>query len=161
MPCKIRTSICSGTSRYCETSATTTASWHFGPSSRVEATWTSYAIKYEEAGYLLDGRKDIEFLASGFQVRHPGAVPLFYARVRSAPYRYGLSFVHTLRRLANNHDVVDQAFVDLPQSTQQILHPERYLAPRWYPFTFSWPRLESSLRDWRLVDENTLGELMT
>lgn len=43
------------------------------------------------------------------------------------PYRSGLTFVATLRR-RQPWSAVDAAFVKPPRSTEQILHPERYLA---------------------------------
>jgi hypothetical protein len=42
------------------------------------------------------------------------------------PYLSGLSFVHTLL-LQDGYQAVDAAYLNLPNSTQEILHPEKYL----------------------------------
>ncbi len=53
--------------------------------------------------------------------------PLAIREAMIFPYRSGLSFVAALRR-RQPWSAVDAAFVKPPKSTEQILHPERYLA---------------------------------
>lgn len=74
------------------------------------------------------------------------------------PYQSGLNFVTTLY-LNGGWPALDQAFANPPDSTEQILHPERY--PNNQPITVTLPPFTSTLPSgWHEVDENTLGEFM-
>ena len=75
------------------------------------------------------------------------------------PYAAGPEFVAALRA-EGGWEAVDAAYRDLPRSTEQILHPEKYLAERDDPTPVSLPDLAPALGvGWELVDEDTLGEL--
>lgn len=75
------------------------------------------------------------------------------------PYAAGPEFVAALRA-EGGWAAVDAAYADLPRSTEQILHPEKYLAERDDPTPVSLPDLAPVLgAGWQLVDEDTLGEL--
>jgi hypothetical protein len=75
------------------------------------------------------------------------------------PYTYGQAFVESLRS-RGNWRAVDQAFLDPPVSTEQILHPERYPNDRPVPVTI--PDLAAVLGEgWREVDRQSLGEWYT
>jgi hypothetical protein len=74
------------------------------------------------------------------------------------PYSSGLEFVDRLR-LEGGWNAVDAAYDDIPASTEQILHPAKYLQ-RDRPVTIDLPDASNVLgQDWRLVSEDTLGEL--
>jgi hypothetical protein len=76
------------------------------------------------------------------------------------PYNQGLNFVDTLYD-HGGWTRINQAYSSLPMSTEQILHPEKYLSGEG-PLDVSLVSLESVLdEDWRLVRNNTLGEWMT
>lgn len=71
-------------------------------------------------------------------------------------YTAGLDFVQTLHA-PDGYGAVDAAWQDLPQSSEQILHPERYLSDA--PLSVSLAPMTDELGEgWRLVDENTFGE---
>jgi hypothetical protein len=56
---------------------------------------------------------------------------------------------------------VDAAYADPPQSTEQILHPEKYLS-RDEPQILALPPLSDTLgTGWHLVEAETLGEFQT
>ncbi|MBA3415923.1 MAG: hypothetical protein H0U10_11935 [Chloroflexia bacterium] len=75
------------------------------------------------------------------------------------PYAAGPEFVAALRA-EGGWEAVDAAYADLPESTEQILHPEKYLGERDDPIPVSLPELAPVLGEgWELVDEDTLGEL--
>lgn len=75
------------------------------------------------------------------------------------PYEYGYEFVDLLYQ-AGGYEAVDAAYVDVPLSTEQILHPERY--PDDKPIKVELPDLTDILGgDWFLVDENVMGEWYT
>jgi hypothetical protein len=73
------------------------------------------------------------------------------------PYQYGQSFVDSLYK-EGSWAAVNAAFAHPPQSSEQILHPERYRlndAPR----LVTLPPLTDTLGNgWRLADEDILGE---
>lgn len=74
------------------------------------------------------------------------------------PYQAGLRFVQVLER-QGGFAAVDAAFRDPPQSTEQILHPEKYRA-REAPVPVALPDLAAALGSgWRQSVSNTLGEL--
>lgn len=84
------------------------------------------------------------------------APPLIYETLLF-PYDEGYVFVEALYD-EGGWEVVNAAFTDPPQSTEQILHPEKYLA-REAPEVVEVADFTSSLGDdWELFDENTFGE---
>jgi hypothetical protein len=73
------------------------------------------------------------------------------------PYLDGLTFVSALRQ-AGGWDAVNAAFEQLPASTEQILHPERYPDDR--PARVELPDVAAALGDgWSARYTQTLGEL--
>jgi hypothetical protein len=75
------------------------------------------------------------------------------------PYSYGEVFVQTLYG-RGGWESVNEAYTDLPQSTEQILHPARYLSGD-DPVTVAVAPLADTLGgDWRLVFEDPIGEFM-
>ncbi len=85
--------------------------------------------------------------------------PPIIARTLLFPYEAGLSFVTALRE-DGGWDAVDAAYADPPTSTEQILHPEKYV-DRDEPTTVTLPNLEAALDGYRILDENNLGEFQT
>jgi hypothetical protein len=86
------------------------------------------------------------------------AAPMIIQRELLFPYTDGLAFVseHFQR---GSWAAVDALFRDPPESTEQILHPEKYLA-REGPVPLPLPDLAGTLGpDWRFLEESTLGEL--
>jgi hypothetical protein len=77
------------------------------------------------------------------------------------PYREGARFVEALLQ-AGWWPVVNAAYLDPPVSTEQILHPEKYVnTPRDEPQTVRLPDLREDLGEgWRLVAQDVLGELV-
>jgi hypothetical protein len=87
------------------------------------------------------------------------AAPAIIRETFTFPYIYGLDFVTTLQQ--QGWDAVDAAYADPPQSTEQILHPEKYLA-RDEPTVVAVPPLTDTLGSgWHLVEAETLGEFQT
>jgi hypothetical protein len=75
------------------------------------------------------------------------------------PYDQGLNFATELYK-ANGFDKIDAALADPPTSSEQILHPEKYLqVPRDDPQVVALPPLTSTLgTGWTLADADTTGE---
>ena len=73
------------------------------------------------------------------------------------PYDHGASFVSALRE-EGGWNRVDEAYASLPSSTEQILHPEKYLNDE-QPVSVELREITSSLGgDWTEVDDGTFGE---
>ncbi len=87
------------------------------------------------------------------------AAPPILRETFAFPYLYGLDFVAVLQE--EGWDAVDAAYLDPPQSTEQILHPEKYLSGD-EPELISLAPLTSTLgTGWHLVEAETLGEFQT
>jgi hypothetical protein len=74
------------------------------------------------------------------------------------PYTDGLTFVSGIFQ-EGGFDAVDEAFASLPDSTEQILHPERYAA-RDEPIAVDLPAVTQALGSgWDETTTDTMGEL--
>jgi hypothetical protein len=86
--------------------------------------------------------------------------PPYVSRDLEFPYLAGTKFVETLYKRGNWAEV-NRAYANPPASTEQILHPEKYLADE-QPIEVSAPPLTDTLgAEWRLIDDNVLGEWTT
>lgn len=113
--------------------------------------------------YLTNGLVDInEFFAaleSAPETPVLDNAPPVLANSLLFPYTIGLEFAQTLFE-QGGFDAIDAAWQNLPQSTEQILHPERYLAGD-SPQLVTLPPLTDTLgAGWSLVAENVFGEFM-
>lgn len=84
--------------------------------------------------------------------------PLFFKRTLLFPYLDGMIFVDTLRK-RGGWTLVNEAFRKTPKSTEQILHPQKYIS-RDNPIIIKWIQLPKSLGNWKMIDENVAGELV-
>ena len=83
-------------------------------------------------------------------------LPAFLQDSILLPFREGLHFCAAIEKAGVSLDAVYQ---QLPESTSEILHPERYLAmPRKRPRTVTWPQLDQQGLEptW----DNVVGELL-
>lgn len=85
--------------------------------------------------------------------------PPFFRRALVFPYHQGTVF---LAHLANHGgwEAVDQALRFPPVSTEQILHPEKYLRPdlKDAPIRVAMPNWDDLLAGWKALGDDTLGE---
>ncbi len=89
------------------------------------------------------------------------SAPLFFRRNLMFPYSEGLSFAMKLYT-EGGWESIDAAFDNPPQSTEQILHPEKYMTDVDRPTKIKLPDLRKSLgENWRIIEDNVLGELNT
>lgn len=57
---------------------------------------------------------------------------------------------------------MNRAYKDLPESTEQLMHPEKYLGERDDPVPITLPDFSSVAgKKWQLLEDNVLGELNT
>jgi hypothetical protein len=89
------------------------------------------------------------------------ALPTFFQQLVAFPYVQGSEFVIELVRARDGYSAVDRALRDTPVSTEQILHPEKYLSrPRDLPKPVTLPDVARELgAGWRMTDNTNLGEL--
>jgi len=90
----------------------------------------------------------------------PLAAETAFQRLRLFPYQEGARFVAAVYG-DGGWTAVNRAYARLPCSTEQVLHPERYLE-RTPPQEVTVPDLGDELGDgWGLVLQDTLGEFLT
>ncbi len=86
-------------------------------------------------------------------------IPRFIATQRAFTYRDGLRFASIGYAQTNDYSGVDQLFAEPPQSTEHVLHPEKYWA-REQPVPVSLPDLPAVLGNgWTQLQTDVLGEL--
>ncbi|MDJ0838265.1 MAG: hypothetical protein QNK37_17240 [Acidobacteriota bacterium] len=85
--------------------------------------------------------------------------PAYLRETMMFSYIQGAYFCIQVRK-AGGQKLLDHAFQnDPPRSTEQIMHPEKWLTERDDPVTLTIPSLTKPLRGYRRTAEGTLGEL--
>lgn len=83
-----------------------------------------------------------------------------WARLRRFPYWEGRQFADIIFQ-SGGWQALNRAYVDPPSSTEQVLHPDRYLGERDVPISIVVPDAGSALGEgWELALQDTLGELV-
>lgn len=85
-------------------------------------------------------------------------MPRFLFESFTRGYWDGMSFIHAVHE--KGWSEVEKLYREYPpESTEQILHPEKWFA-RESPVTIDWPSFDSDplFADWQLLHENVLGE---
>jgi len=82
-------------------------------------------------------------------------IPEFIKQALIFPYISGFRFVKALQKKGGWKNV-NGAYADLPVSTEQILHPEKYPAEGYSKIVFDKKRLKKL--GWNVKSENSLGE---
>jgi hypothetical protein len=85
-------------------------------------------------------------------------IPPFILEVLIGNYMKGAAFIFALHEQGWSN--VEKLYKEYPpQSTEHILHPEKWTAREGHS-TFTWPALGKvrSLKDWELIDDDVLGE---
>ena len=102
---------------------------------------------------------DIQNFYQNYESPIYDSAPAFLKEDFIFPYVYGQSFVEYLYNIGGWAEI-DNAYRDLPVSTEQILHPERY--PNDRPVEVVSPDLVTLLGDqWRELDTGVMGEWYT
>jgi hypothetical protein len=75
------------------------------------------------------------------------------------PYGYGASFLQYAWRKNPSWESVNKIYADMPVSTEQIMHPEKYFGERDLPKPVDAENFAASLGpNWKIVSKNVLGE---
>jgi hypothetical protein len=121
----------------------------------VEGNATFFMLRWARTFLTLDEQVQVGIEAAAQDVSTEG-VPPFVARLQAWPYDEGMRFIAALEA-RGGLDEVDEAFVDLPTSTEQIIHPERY--PNDAPTPVDVPDLSAELGPgWEDLDVMSIGE---
>ncbi len=84
-----------------------------------------------------------------------------WARLQRFPYWEGRRFAYVLFQ-TGGWETVNSAYINPPRSTEQVLHPTRYLEERDEPARVTVPDLGAILGDdWTMLLQDTLGEFTT
>jgi hypothetical protein len=103
--------------------------------------------------------QQLQEFAFNFKTPMYDALPEFLQEDFLFPYREGAEFVSTLYDRGGFAEV-DAAYDNLPQSTEQILHPEKY--PNDEPHSVILPEFATLLDPaWHEIDDSVLGEWYT
>jgi hypothetical protein len=115
---------------------------------------TQYASAYDE--------RDIEQNLIPFSLAPEENTPPYISPAVNFPYNWGANFVYSIYQWKNGYwAAVNKVYDNLPVSTEQILHPEKYLAGE-KPVVMVVPDLQPVLGDgWALIGSDSLGEFMT
>ena len=125
-----------------------------------EATWVSLAYA--------SGANDLEHYAPSFDTDDGSTqaaadqvhLPHFLQALMMFPYTYGLKFVNYGRQ-QDGWQQLNQAYADLPISTEQILHPERYFDTRDNPVAIHLAVPGAiQAQGWERIFEDVLGEFV-
>jgi hypothetical protein len=126
----------------------------------VEGDATVTMNLYSEAAVLQNPSDAFELLLegalSGSLILPPG-IPDGLEQELVFPYDSGMGFVAELYNEAGSWELVNDAYTNLPTTTEQILHPEKYLAGEGgvsvHGGDLSW-----GVDSWTLLYDTTLGE---
>lgn len=84
-------------------------------------------------------------------------IPIFLIKTVNFPYYGGLPFV--LEGLNEGWEGINKIYSDPPNSTEQIMHPEKYFEERDYPTMLEIPDLTPPLTSgWKMIEKNKFGE---
>ncbi len=114
----------------------------------------------EQNWFLADStaqdKADIQDEVSSYSSPVYDSAPAYMQEDFMFPYRYGLEFVQSLYD-QGGWVAVNNAYLNPPVSTEQILHPDRY--PEDQPVNVDIPDLSATLgAGWEKVDQSPLGE---
>ncbi|HSW39395.1 MAG TPA: DUF6782 family putative metallopeptidase [Acidobacteriota bacterium] len=85
--------------------------------------------------------------------------PAFLQETILFPYGYGASFIQYAWKQYPSWNTVNKIYADLPASTEQIMHPEKYFGERDNPRPVNAQSYADMLApDWRVTYKNTMGE---
>jgi len=84
-------------------------------------------------------------------------IPSFMIETMVGAYLKGMGFVFEIQK--QGWEKVSELYENPPVSSEQILHPEKWLANE-FPDKFEWPSFAHKLfSDWQLLESNTIGEI--
>ena len=126
----------------------------------VEGDATLAELFYMSQHLSEEERAEIVQEASGFDMSALDGAPHVIQREFAFPYKEGARFTYSMLSSAGAWQAVNQLYENIPQSTEQILHPEKYVSAE-APIEVRLPDIASALGGgWAIVREDTLGEFL-
>ena len=122
----------------------------------IEGDSSLASVMYLQEHVPLLDRLDAATEASGLETEELESAPPFISELTLFPYFSGMEFVSALHE-RDGWEGVNQAYTELPQSSEQILHPDRYFAGE-APVAVSLPQIDPQT-GWQEADRDVLGEL--
>lgn len=102
---------------------------------------------------------ELSTLGSGGSDSKLFSAPLFLREQLLFPYTSGFNFVRQIYQTRGGYPALDEVFKNPPDSTAQILHPDKYWAQQ-KPTDVSLADLSLTLGSgWRKISSNVMGEL--
>src|SRR5512143_1907016 len=125
-----------------------------GDAVSVQTTWMTANLTAQQLGELMGSALDPAAMAALQNA------PAYLRETALFPYNDGLAFVNRLLA-SGGYTAVDAAFRDPPNSTEQVLHPDKYVA-REAPLKVVLPAslATDAGAGWSLAAQDTLGELI-
>jgi predicted small lipoprotein YifL len=124
-----------------------------GDASYVQSQWMFANLDSQEMGEILKAALDPKALEA---LQH---APAYLRDTATFPYQDGLALATQLVA-SGGFEAINAAYADPPDSTEQVLHPEKYL-DREAPISVSLPNLAAELgAGWSEAGQDTLGELL-
>ncbi|MGH2635161.1 MAG: hypothetical protein ACRDHU_03330 [Actinomycetota bacterium] len=122
----------------------------------VEGNATFFMLRWAQTFLSLEEQLEVGTEAAE-QSPPPSDIAPFISAIQEWPYFDGLTFVTRLES-EGGLEAVDAAFAELPVSTEQIIHPERY--PNDLPMPVDVTDLAGALGDgWKDLDVQVVGEM--
>ena len=122
-----------------------------GDATLMQRLWAQEKMTQDEINQLGQGGADSELFSA----------PLFLREQLLFPYSDGFNFIRQIYQ-TSGYAGVDEVFRNPPESTEQILHPDKYRAHE-KPIEVSLPDLSAQGNllghGWRTINSNVLGEL--
>jgi hypothetical protein len=114
----------------------------------IQRLWAQENLTSDEIGQMGQGGADSKLFSA----------PLFIREQLLFPYSDGFAFVRRLYQ-AGGYPAIDDMFRNPPDSTEQILHAEKFRS-REKPVAVALPDLAGTLGEgWRQINSNIMGEL--
>jgi hypothetical protein len=121
-----------------------------GDATLMQRLWAQEKMTQDEINQLGQGGADSQLFSA----------PLFLREQLLFPYSDGFNFIRQIYQ-TSGFAGVDEVFRNPPESTEQVLHPEKYRAHE-KPIDVSLPDLSAQAGlgpGWRLINSNVFGEL--
>ena len=100
-----------------------------------------------------------QFTAADAQYEVFRSAPMYLKETLVFPYGYGAAFIQKAWGKYQAWSQIDKLYPDLPASTEQIMHPEKYFGARDDPKTVRIEHPQGSLGpEWKATYKNVLGE---
>jgi hypothetical protein len=102
-------------------------------------------------------RSQLSLMNNQFEVLK--SAPDYIKETLVFPYSYGSAFMQKARAHSEPWSVVDKMYSDLPSTTEQIIHPDKYLVQRDNPKPVTIEDPVSRLgQSWKVTYRNVMGE---